>query len=345
MKTPTKYILAMVLALIGLATASPAQTNSETRTVLGLATNGPAIVELTRITRITTVTNRFPPHLATNPAVLRVFPREVTYTNAEFKEFLPTSLNHAIWTNFLARTNGRNLRIWQERKHPATWPTNPPVAVWNTNSILWGMKGMTALSPCWQGEGSPGQVALTALTRRHAYTRGHGMGEDGFNTKVAGRKAWFLTRNNQLTEMKVSRCVVRCSAGPNGVHRDYTLVLFDRDLPESIETIAVARMADILVKRPGPTRAYWPQPVFETEQGGNVSAGVPPFTVNTWKPGDSGLPNLLPLPGELVFFGGRSTSGPSPEMQADMDELCRQEGLSPQKYQLRWADLSKYPSY
>jgi hypothetical protein len=51
------------------------------------------------------------------------------------------------------------------------------------------------------------------------------------------------------------------------------------------------------------------------------------------------------MPGELVFYSGRTTSGPTPEVQADMDELCRQEGLDPKGYQLQWADLSGYPSY
>jgi hypothetical protein len=62
--------------------------------------------------------------------------------------------------------------------------------------------------------------------------------------------------------------------------------------------------------------------------------------VDIWKGGDSGSPNMLPLPGELVFSGGRATSGPGPEMQADMDELCRREGLDPQRYQMQWVELS-----
>ena len=53
---------------------------------------------------------------------------------------------------------------------------------------------------------------------------------------------------------------------------------------------------------------------------------------------------MIPLPGELVFFSGRSTSGPTPAMQADMDELCRLEGLNPVKYQMRWVDLGKPPA-
>ena len=76
-----------------------------------------------------------------------------------------------------------------------------------------------------------------------------------------------------------------------------------------------------------------------------MSAEVPGMSVNTWKGGDSGSPNMLPMPGELVFCNGRSTSGPSPEMQADMDELCKLERLDAKEYQLQWVDLSSYPVY
>jgi hypothetical protein len=54
---------------------------------------------------------------------------------------------------------------------------------------------------------------------------------------------------------------------------------------------------------------------------------------------------MLPLPGELVFWNGTSTSGASPEMQSDMDQLCRLQGLDPKKYQLQWVDLSSFPNY
>jgi len=53
---------------------------------------------------------------------------------------------------------------------------------------------------------------------------------------------------------------------------------------------------------------------------------------------------MLPLPAELVFFGGLTTSAPSPGMQADMDMLSRQAGLDPSKYQMQWVSLDGYPS-
>jgi hypothetical protein len=85
--------------------------------------------------------------------------------------------------------------------------------------------------------------------------------------------------------------------------------------------------------------------VLKTEQGGMVSLDLPGFTVNTWKPGDSGSPDLLPMPGELIFIGGRSTSSPTPLMQIDMNVLCRIEGIDPQKYQLQWVDFSDFKPY
>jgi hypothetical protein len=54
---------------------------------------------------------------------------------------------------------------------------------------------------------------------------------------------------------------------------------------------------------------------------------------------------MLPLPGELAFRDGRTTWPVSPEMQADMDQLCRLEDLDPARYQLQYVDLSAYPSY
>lgn len=257
-------------------------------------------------------------------------------TNKLFDHFLPESLRNLVWTNLIAHTNGKSTVIWKVRSHPTDWPNSAPLLEWNTDCVMWGRKGLTALSPCWEVEGLPGQVPITALTRRHGYTRGHSMGPEGFRTNLAGKKIWFVTARNQVVEMKVSREVVRTV---DTSHRDYTLVLFDRDLPQSIETLRVIDPAEVFGIN---SRLYpfcyggGPNPLFETEQGGQVAVGLPGFQVNTWKGGDSGSPNMLPLPDELIFVNGRSTSGASPEMQADMDELCRLEGLDARKYQLNW---------
>jgi hypothetical protein len=268
----------------------------------------------------------------------------VTNTIRGFDHFLPESLNNVVWTNFIAHTNGRSMAIWTERTRTPLWPSKPARVGWNPNSLLWGMKGLTAICPCWQGEGPPGWIPITALTRRHGYLLGHGMQKDGVSGEFAGKKVWFLTTHNQIVERTIVRQLSRLRQVSN---RDYTIVIFDSDLPETIEPMRVARLEEVL--GPLPTKYLWctgaPFVFFKTEQKGNVSAEVPGFTVDTMKGGDSGSPNMLPLPGELVFRDGRTTSPPSPEMQADMDQLCRLQGLDPAGYQLQYADLTAYPSY
>jgi hypothetical protein len=166
------------------------------------------------------------------------------------------------------------------------------------------------------------------------------MGPDGFRTDWAGGKVWFVTTNNIVIEATVARGVVRTAGGGRG---DYSLVLFQKDLPLSIEPIRVVAATNLFAKYANRRSAPWP--LFGTEQTGHVSAGLLELSVSTWKGGDSGSPNMLPLPNELVFYSGRSTSSPSPEMQADMDALCALEGLKADNYQLQWVDLSAFPSY
>jgi hypothetical protein len=260
-------------------------------------------------------------------------------TNRVFDHYFPASLNHVVWTNFIAHTNGRSTHLWSERSHPPGWPTNaaPPTLVWNTNSLLWGMKGMTAISQCWQGEGYDGQVPITALTRRHGYTRGHGMAPEGVCTNWTGKKVWFVTAKNERVEAIVARAIVSLS------HGDYTILVFRQDLPRTIEPLRVVDVSEL--RRRYPSWGGAPRPVCEVEQPGQVNPSIPGFTVSAWKGGDSGSPDLWPLGNELVFYGGRSTASPSLRMQADVDKLCLLEGLDPWAYQFRWVDLSRFPSY
>lgn len=307
----------------------------KTNTFLGWVTNGPAVAWSYRIPLPSGIFTNSLGQLQRRP-VSKLTPT-VGYT---FDHYFPESLNNLIWTNFIAHTNGRTTLIWSVHQHPPGWPTNAPVVVRDTNCLMWGMKGLTALSPCWASEGSPGQVPVTLLTRRHGYTRGHSMGADGINDRRTGYKVWFVTTNNVMVEVKVALEVVRTLGG---AARDYTILLFDRDLPVSIEPLRVANPAE--VRRKYKQWSYGPWPMFITEQTGHVSSEVAGFMANIGNGGDSGSPAMLPMPGELLFWAGIATSGPSPEMQADMDELCRRHGLNPKRYQMKWVDLSRYPEY
>lgn len=344
---PAACIIAAVPLKAQLLAAFYSQTNS-----LGLTTNGAVVFSLSVYAKTNILPSPWanspipPPSLAQDIRERLIARRTQTvaqviwFTNKAFVNFRPESLINCVWTNLLVLTNGRSPVIWSQRSHPIGWPLRAPSVRWNASGLMWGMRGLTALSPCWEGEGAPGQIPITALSRRHGYTRGHGMGPDGFRRVYAGKRVWFLTTDNSLVQMKVTREVVRTLPGSG---RDYTLVLFDRDLPASIEPMRVCIWQEI-----APRFAFFdnvPCPLFMTEQEGNVSAAIPGFTFNVLKGGDSGSPNMLPLPGELVFYNGRTTTPPCPEMQQDMDELCRQEGLNPTNYRLQWVDLEGYPKY
>ena len=362
----TLPFLMVWVGVAGLASFASAQTESAatpiTKTWLSptndfvLLTNGPAVYrvlcysntvvssnpQFLRNKRLLESTNPLPPwvreRLRTNrdPELLtNSFP----ITNLVFQRFATGTLNHLVWTNVIENTNGRTMRMWSTRGHPPGWPTKAEVsATWDRQSLVYGMRGFTALSPCWEMEGSSGQVPITALTRRHGYTRGHGMGEGGFRKVYEGKKVWFLSATNQRIEVKILREVVRTQTG-----NDYTLVLFDRDLPDSIRPLRVINATNLFSRFASPPQT--PFPIILTEQDGNATMDLPGFRYPFFKAGDSGSPDLLPIPGELVFITGRSTASPSPAMQADMDELCRLERLQPANYQMQWFDISKYPAF
>lgn len=312
-------------------TAVSAEENVATNFSLAWATNGPAVFKLEVVNQSSDVREQKSVDTSKKSAV--VLP--------VFDHYVPESLHNLIWTNVLARTNARTTTIWSVRTHPQGWPAKPPIVEWNTNCVMWGMRGLTAISPSWEDEGGIGQVPITALTKRHGYTRGHGMGPDGFTKARNGKKIWFVTTNNIVIQTTVKSMVVRSFAA--GGKADYTIFLFSKDLPDSIEPMRVVNFNDFNTRYPNRPPAPWP--LFQTEQTGNVSIGLPGFSVNTWKGGDSGSPNMLPFRNELIFVNGRSTSSASPEMQKDMNILCRAEGLNPDKYQLQWIDISACPAY
>jgi hypothetical protein len=260
----------------------------------------------------------------------------IRVTNA-LTGFVAGSLPDVVWAGF--HTNGRTTNIWEFKQLPAGWPKTPPVLRWDTNNLMWGRKGMTAICQICEGMGAFGQGSLTALTRRHAYLRGHGMGASGLHPEKTGIPCWFCTRDNQVIEMKAQMVFTR---GPDiRGQPDFSLVIFDADLPPSIEPMRVVDSLKLIMKYLAGDRSR--RPVFMPLQGGYVSASVEGWTVPI-RGGDSGAPLMLPLPDELVFYGGITTSAPSLGMQADMDMLSRQAGLDPSKYQMQWLNLDSYPN-
>lgn len=164
-------------------------------------------------------------------------------TNA-FAGFVHGSLAEAVWAGF--HTNGRSTRIWEFWQLPPGWPNIAPVLRWNTNNLMWGRKGMTAISQVCEGKGAFGQGSITALTPRHGYLRGHSMGGGGLHPEKVGKRIWFCTLNNQVIERKVKLLLVR--AREPGSPGDYSIVLFDADLPPTIKPMRVADLTKVSLK-------------------------------------------------------------------------------------------------
>ena len=291
------------------------------------------------------VVRRPQPPSNASPAVLAAIARQPAVstrplstsraTNAHFHHYEPASLNHLLWTNFLMFTNRQTAMFTTVDRR-----ARPPVFVWNTNSWVWGRRGLTACSPMseaetWKGCG-PGQIPITALTRRHGYTTGHALGSEASQSLV-GVQVWFVTADHTVVARKIigQQTRLRETSG-----EDYTVVLFDADLPAGVTPARVA-VTNYLARYPALPGA--PHPMAILEQGKTVQAGVWPFAGETWKGGDSGSPVFLPLPEELVFVGGTASSPPGPRLQADMDVLSRRAGLAPAAYAMQFVDLSRWP--
>ena len=252
------------------------------------------------------------------------------------------ALNH-----FLANTNGKTSSLWTNI--PAT---DPPTGMgWKSNSLVHGMTGFTAISqmnnwdlyPC----SCPGQVPVTALTSRHGYTRGHGMGFDGvlgggeIDRRGTRVPVWFCTANNQLVEADVQLQYTRCYT-TNGITYDWTVFIFDRDLvPLGITPMQVGS--------PLPCSTV----VFITTQyksgtvpgslaaiGNSFDCVVTPFNyfqASLPLGGDSGSPMMLPAADNfLVLLAGVTTGGPCDLMQQDMNMLTQQLTLNTNNYQMVW---------
>jgi hypothetical protein len=112
---------------------------------------------------------------------------------------------------------------------------------------------------------------------------------------------WFSTANNAVVEATIATAYLRNSGG-----YDYTIVIFENDLPLDITPMQVAQL---------PSPEYYAVR-FQPCQHNYLSANVGPFSSidisipafnehNTWLGGDSGSPDMLTTAdAKLIFIGG-----------------------------------------
>lgn len=274
-----------------------------------------------------------------------------------FSSYALDSFNYNLHTNVASRTNGRTMQMWATK--PATFAARN-TAVRNPLFYLKDAVGYSAVSQCWEGQGSAGQLALTALTRRHVYARGHAFGAaDGggvTNSGVAGQQVAFVSSDGTVVTATLGRKITHWGQVGYG---DYSIIELTADLPISIDVMPVI-ISEYSGYLPYSPTNYPTHQVLMTvpnnallfvHQDGRVGSTIPGFRTQESGEfpqlfgGDSGSPNMLLIGNELVFYSGRTTTGASAAMQADIDYLCTSDGLNPALYQLTTRTLSAFPLY
>jgi hypothetical protein len=262
----------------------------------------------------------------------------------------------ACWTNYSTLTNGRSPLVWEYRtpravdgKPAATnWPVTGQNVKWQPNGLLTGLKGLTALAAGQSYDFS--QSPITAVTRRHGVSRGHGTVATPLLHQIVtntARRVFFLTTNNVIVPRDTVASISHVGVHPvRGVSYDWTFFVFDEPLPDSVE---IARNMESRFFNPLLVAANTngtPLPVLRPCQHGLVTA-IPrwllrPQDHSPFLAGDSGYPDWLPLPvdggTELVLVGNRSSGFhwlPA-QAQADIDALTLHVGGSTNDYPLQW---------
>jgi hypothetical protein len=275
------------------------------------------------------------------------------------------SLAFSIWTNVQARCRGKSSNRFIDADRAFTPDgSNAPPLHYDTNSALWGWRGMTAVMAynSYQAKYQywPWRQPWTLVTRRHAYSAGH-QGQvcppDVVATNWGLCNIWYLSADNVMHKVKIQSAISTTCFNTNFPRSawlgDMAVCQFDRDLPASIETMPVVKSPDTKtwsysgrlrlimdVHQPDPCSAW--VPVFLTDQHAVLwmtAAGIWP-SWPWWKGGDSGSPQLIPMPdGRLVLQGGTSGTVNSIVMQEFVDKLCLATGLDTNRYRIETVEL------
>jgi len=233
-----------------------------------------------------------------------------------------------------------------------------PVVILNTNSLIHGMYGETAISTTYVNHNV--EVPVTLLTKRHGYARGHDSGAYGFNTNRAGSQVWYCDTNGNTVVATITNWWCDLNGPPGSVSRDFSICIFDHDIT-TCEPMLVIEPSDVTKyygPRTGPlnpnnTLAPQGYVTYQTEQYGYVGTEVSPFdNLNTTIGGDSGSPDMISVPvGEgrfgLAMYHGRTTEGADKggHMQSILDKLTVQQGLDTNDYQLNWYyNITNFPA-
>ncbi len=249
------------------------------------------------------------------------------------------SFGEQLWQGFYAATNGKSETEFNN--------ISGPNVTWNTNGILYGLKGFTGFSDLNYVRSYGTEIPATALTPRHIYVRGHDNGATNAAVDPAnfiGKYYIFLTASNQVVTARVKAAFKRIGTF-NGVYQDYCILLLSNALPADIQCVKMADPTAFAAKLAlEPSVFWWPRTDPQLGTCTHNIVGTVPTTASghsMFISGDSGSPNFYVLKGEIIMLSGRTTSGYSAQMQADVDALSAWEGLNPADYKIQLLDLSQ----
>lgn len=252
--------------------------------------------------------------------------------------FYPTNtLGYALETNYFARTNAIS------HYNPATdqpWtgyvPGSTNIARYrlNTNSVLYGKRGATAISVAQFGA-TVNRLCL--VTRRHAVGLAH------YGDPSNGGLVWFMGTNGVVHGMTAS------VGFSSGLGEQLEVVTFTQDVPADVET---ARVIGPLTNAWQFIASFFPPPPPDVTrqlavcQHGYVGVCGQPHPGGSicGQGGDSGSTGFIMLGDELLYTGVFS-SKPSPFMQQKLNELTLRLGLRTNDYPLQIVNLTNYPKW
>jgi hypothetical protein len=228
-----------------------------------------------------------------------------------FESYETGTLAAALWDHYTANTNGKVSQMWSSRTIGS--------ATWNANTLAKLGTNYTGLAYGWQGQSAAGIPPVTAISRRLAYTRGHGMGATGTNSANATKQIWFLTAANATITNTITEQVTSAGYG-----EDWTIFVLANALPETIAPVALVSPATLATKRPP---SGGPHPILFTTQSGTAYSGRDSW-VGSLNPGDSGNPRMIFPGGQLAMFAGTTTSAWSQNFSNACAALLLRNGLS-----------------
>lgn len=258
------------------------------------------------------------------------------------------SLGYALETNYFARTNAiRHYNPGADQPWTKYEWGNTNVARYrlNTNSLIYGKRGATAISVA-QFNMTANRLCL--LTKRHAVGAGH------YSGVTNGLIVWFIGTNNLVHGMVVSNTFF---SSPVTSSEDREIITFTRDVPDDVQPMRIAApltngtTGDIyaLVERYFPAEAqnpYRPRAGFWVCQHGYCGRNAQPHPsgIIGSNGGDSGSPGFIILGDECVNIGGICMNAPTASMVDRMNILTRSLGLDTNQYQPQYVWLTNYPA-